>query len=316
MPARTQPARVWLAIALGAAAGVYAVAPAPRPAEAGVAVFPLAYEQGSREPQAISPAGFVAHLVSANDRSVELVIPSGEWLRPKPGPYFYWLEGHGKISRHSELMQYSGLSTGLGMLLESVVGDAGRVTIPSGFTAPHLELRLLRAEDHLEANVAQLELSRRTPTTRLGDGVAMPIGKALAAVWDANQRRYVALSQPFEVQKERTVTAPLEAAPTKHAHLVALLERVRWARNAADYRTLQIRLQRAGHSVAPNVVIQMAERVYVIWYHLAPGAVSLEASTSQDRLVPQTVELRAGYIARVVANMQKPSPLPWERDKS
>jgi hypothetical protein len=305
----------WLAVALASSAGVcHTPAVGEISPKLGVAVFPLAYKEGLLSPQPIDSAGFLAHLVSTRDRTVEYVFPSGLWFQPPPGPYLYWLEGEGKVSPYPGLMNYSGRVPGPGMMLQAVVTDAGRVTLSAGFTkAPHLVMRLLRGEDHFVGSAPKLEFSRRVPTTEVGEGLVMPVGRVLAAIWDETEQRYSALSRPFFVDKGRTVPAPLEAAPQRRAHLVALVERAKWAQKVDDYRGLRIELVQADRSIEPDVVVQMAERVYVIWYGLAPGSALLGGSTVKEQLAPQTLNLRSETIERVVVKMRERPLLPWEQ---
>ncbi len=269
-----------------------------------VAVMPAKARNGRLE--ALSPWGFKAHLTGYDDPSMELVFPCGIWFQPPRGRYRAWIEGDWQISRYSSVIIYASRPfQGHGLLAPVPVGEAGRVALsPDIVKSPRLTLRVLHAGSYLEGNFPRWELSRREATHRLGEGLLMPVGPAIGALWDEQSQSYTAISRPFEVKTRKTVTIPLEK-PSRVTHLVVQLQRPALASTAADL-PVKLLLMRQGHQLVPDLTVSAADRIYALWYGLAPGPAELRAEASQSAFRSQRLSLSAGKIERLVGTLS-----PW-----
>lgn len=257
----------------------------------------------------LSPWGFQAHLTGHDDPSVDLVFPCGVWFQPPVGRYRVWLEGEWQISPHSSVTSYSGQPfRGRGLFAALPVVEAGRVTLPPDLRKdPHLVLRLLHAGSHLEGNFPRWELSRRKPVREVGDGLLMPVGPAIAALWDERSQSYTAISRPFEVEARKTVTVSFEL-PVDAAHLVVQVQRQALAKVAADTR-IDVRLKRADGELPPDLEVALADRVYAVWYGVPPGAAELVADAKHGALESRKLVLAAGRIERLLGVLKPPLKL-------
>jgi len=269
-----------------------------------VAVYPVTYVD-SRVDQFLDPQGFEAHLTPEDDPEVELVFPCGSWFQPPARKrYRVWIEGNGQMSPYSSKLIYGGgLFQGRGLPAALPVVAAGRVVVPAGIgESSHLELRLIRAVDHLEGHLARWELSRRRRTDEIGEGILMPHGPAIGGLWDRRRQTYVALSRPFEVKAGASVEAPLEL-PIDVAHLVVQVKR-RVGASTIDGYDVQMRLARAGTETAPDVKVSTATTVYAFWYDLDPGPAVLAADSPDDFLDRQSLDLLPGEIERITGSLR------------
>jgi hypothetical protein len=82
---------------------------------------------------------------------------------------------------------------------------------------------------------------------------------------------------------------------------------------------LDLLLLRGGKVLRPDVQVVTAERVYAVWYGLAPGRCELRTVSKQGFLAPRRFNLAAGQIARVVEaltpwiSLDEPRPRPATR---
>lgn len=263
-----------------------------------ISVLPAKYEGDRLE--SIYPWGFEAHLTRDDDPNLELVYPCGEWFQPPPGRYRVRIEGEWHASPYSLMLGYSGRPfRGHGLAATIPVVDAGRVVLPRGVEAHrHLVLRLLHAGKYLEGKFPRWEVSRRQATPNVGDGLAMPAGPTIGALWDDRGQRYVAISRPFEVEARKTVEVPLER-PVRVAHVVVQAQRHALASAATD-EAAALRLRGS----APNLTVSTADRIYAIWYGVAPGAAELQGGSKQTFLEPRRLDLVPGRIERVVTRLR------------
>lgn len=247
----------------------------------------------------LPPLGFVAHLTGYDDPSVDLVFPCGLWFQPPRGRYRVWVEGEWQISPFTYVMTYSPIPfRGRGQTAAAAVAEAGRVALAADVgEGPGLVLRLLHAGSYLEDGYPRWELSRRKAIHDVGEGLLMPVGPTLGALWDERKQAYVALSRPFEVEARKSVTVPLER-PSGVAFLVAQLQRPALATDAAD-ANMEVLLYRQGQQVPPDLKVPLADRTYAVWYGLAPGPAELRASTKDAFLEPRKLNLSPGKIERV-----------------
>jgi hypothetical protein len=266
----------------------------------------VAPAQGSHE--LLSPWGFTAHLVGHDDPSVDLVFPCGTWFLPPPARYRVWVEGEWQISPFSLVLIHTGQPfRGTGMTAAVPVVAAGRVTVPAGLAAdPHLVLRLLHAGSYLEGSFLRWELSRRKSIREVGEGLLMPVGPAIGALWDERAQRYVALSRPFEVEARKTVAVPFQP-PDGLAAVVAQIQRPTLGQKAEDLK-VNVYLQQSGRRLPPGLEVAMADRIYAFWYGLKPGLAELRAASAHTVLEPVPLQLAAGMVERVVGTLK---PLPF-----
>lgn len=251
----------------------------------------------------LPPWGFVAHLTGHDDPDMDLVFPCGIWSLPPRGRYRVWVEGDWQISPFTRIVRYSPQPfRGRGMLTSAAVGEAGRVALPPGIGKhPNLVLRLLHAGSYLEEGFPRWELSRRKQIRDVGEGLLMPVGLTIGALWDQESQSYAALSRPFVVKARQTVRVPLER-PSEATHLVAQIQRPSLAHDAADAK-MKIVLLRKGKELLPDLQVSLADRAYAVWYGLAPGPGELRAETRDGFLQPQKLNFLAGRIERLFEEM-------------
>jgi hypothetical protein len=299
------PLHASLALVLGIGFGSmdYAGAlgePLPEAPRAGILVLPRGSDPEADGPGSLDSEGLEAHLASYHDPAVELSYPAGSWFEPPPGLYRIWLQGGWRMTPFSSVISFSGAGT-----LRSVLplGEAGRVRLPGDLSAvPNLELHLLHAGGYREAGFMRWEIAIRRPLSEVVEGVLMPVGKAVGALWDAKHGRYVALSRPFVVRGHETVEVPLKP-PGGGALLVAELKRDGMAETAADLEARMVVKQKAGERPA-DLYVLTTDRVYAFWYRLRPGAADLTGVTGQDFLPPRKLDLRPGRIESVHAELK------------
>jgi hypothetical protein len=270
-----------------------------------VALYPAVFENQGIE-ELLVPFGFEAHFTELGDPKTELVFPCGQWFLPPRGKWRVWVEGNGQMSPYSGLLLYADDPfNGRGLSAPIPVTDAGLVTLASEPpVSGSLELRLLRAEDHLSGHLVRWELSRRKPAGEVGDGLQMPVGRAIGGLFDRGRQRYVALSRPFRVVAGKTVEVPL-ARPENVADLIVQVRRPR-ATLTVDDDDYELRLEvvRGAETVPPDVTVATATTAYGVWYDLAPGPAELRGGTWNHAIEPQRLELGAGAIENRVAKLQ------------
>ena len=258
----------------------------------GIAVLPMDSDH--------DPEGLEVHLAPVDNPGVDLSYPAGSWFEPPPGRYRIRLQGGWRMTPFSGLISHSGAGA---LRVALPLGEAGRVRLPEDLdVAPDLELHLLHAGDYLEEEFLRWELSIRKPAFEVGDGVLMPVGKAVSALWDPGKERYVALSRPFPVRGHQTVEVPLQE-PGGAALLVAELKRDTPANTAADLDA-RIVVKQGAEERPADLHVQTADKVFAFWYGLTPGPADLRGETGQDVLLSQKLDLRAGRITDVHADLK------------
>lgn len=278
----------------------------------GLSLFLWASLAGLAQGQPSDPA-CEAHFTRQNDPGVELIFPCAE-ARPPAGLYHVWRQGEWRMTPFSLLVGSSGLQpVEPGVLSSLPTVEAGRVTLPSNLEAdPRLDLHLLHAGRYLDQDHPRWEISPRTPSREIGDGVLLPVGKAVGALWDRKSRKYVALSAPFEVRGREAVEVPLQR-PQGVAFLVAQVERHAAAATASDL-DVELFLRHGGEERAPDLKVLTAERVYGIWYGLAPGTAGLRVRSKQTFFDSPPLDLRSGGIEQVTGELRPRPALQVELD--
>jgi hypothetical protein len=270
---------------------------------AALAVVPTDRSSGSTE--LLDPSGLEVHLAPHDHDGEELSFPAGSWYLPPPGRYRVWLQGGWRMTPFSGLVILGSASAKGGMKGGYPVGPAGRVTLAETHAGPNLELHLLHAGSYLEEGYARWEISPRRVAAQVGDGVLMPEGKAIGGLWDLKSQRYVAFSRPFEVSARQTVAVPLEK-PGEESFLLAQLKRGALAGTATGMK-MDLTLKSEGGERPPDIAIFTANRVYAVWYGLAPGPAELRGESEHSILEPQQVSLQPGKIERLTAEL-RPRP--------
>lgn len=252
------------------------------------------------------PKTFFVHLISVNDPDVDLVYECGQWFQPPSGIYRFWIEGEWLMSPYSNRVSYVGKPfQGYGMTTVLPVVEAGLVALPAELRArSNLTVRLLRATDHSSDHIALPEISRRERTAEVGEGLQMPAGPVIAALWDETTNSYAAISRPFDVRHRETVRAPLERPDEGSTHLVAEMRRASPAKTVDDFGMLPV-LHIGDRDLQPDVKVETRGRVYALWFDLEPGSAVLDVISDRHLLAPTTLTLRPGSIERFVGKLEE-----------
>lgn len=177
--------------------------------------------------------------------------------------------------------------------------------------SPGLEFRLLHAGSYLEGEFQRWSLSPVKPVGRAGKGLLMPVGKAIAALWDPESRSYVAMSRPFQVRPRKTIEAPLEQPSQGSSHLVVELQRLDLP-ETVEADDVELSLHRGARTVSPpDLEVSTADKVFAFWYGLESAPAVLRAETSHGFLKPLPLDLRSGRIELVKARL---GPVPDDDD--
>lgn len=253
-----------------------------------------------------SPGQYKVHLALDADPGVERVYPAVTWFQPPPGKYRVWMEGPGRMSPDSLILSYSGKPfKGLGLLGGLRLAPAGTVALADDTRATGTSaLRLLHLDSHMRGAHPQREISRRVSGPALKNGVLMPAGPILAALFDSKTQEYTGLTRPVVVAAGgRTPVRPVP--PEKGVtHLVALLERPGVLDSFAQDDARPVLTLAAGRR-EPDVLVTTAERIYAVWYGLSDRRAKLELTSAFVTLPPQDLVLRPGRIERLQARLNR-----------
>jgi len=273
---------------------------------AGKAFFPSVDRRpGSFE--ILDPRGFEVHMTSADDPGDELVFPAGVPVPMPGGRWRIWLQGPGVMSERTVLSNFSGHTPRPGSVsvFWMPVGHAGRVVLPdrSTFERDH-ELWVIHADS---PPGHRHELSRRRPLSEVvGDGVLMPAGTALAALWDPEDERYLALSRPFEVEAGGEVSAAVREPAPGRAHLLVFAE-YPGEGDVEGMIGLAPTIARGRGRRRPDATVETAWGVYSVWYDLPPGPVLLADGNRSFYVEAQSVKLVGDEVERLdVPLLQRP----------
>lgn len=279
-------------------------APDQESAEPGsVGVFPIRHDGNGRE--FLDPAGLEAHLKPPQDPDTELVFPAGQWVQPPSGWYYYWLQGGWRMSPHAGLFSHAA-SAGAVMAPVATLVDAGRVRLPAEDLnlGSDVVLELLHGGSYREQGFLRWEILLRRSADEIGEGVLLPAGPAVGALWNRSTRRYVALSRPFAVRARTTVAVPL-TAPQAVAQLVAEVRR--HPEDLGEERSdIELSVKLGERQVPPDFKVLSANKAFAYWYNLAPGTARLRADSGRTAFESPPIELAAGGIERVDGQLA-----PW-----
>lgn len=275
-------------------------------AASGFAAFPARYS-GASPVEVLNPLGFQVHLTNADQPDVDLVFPAGQLFDPPSGRHRIWIEGDWSITPFGRLVVFGTKRRppGSTTLQTLPIVPAGRVGMASHTAIEaDLQLRLLFAGVDPVAGLLRHELSRRVLVAELGDGILMPEGPVLAALWDQDADRYVALSRPFTVHAGRTIAAPLRSPAPTRSDVVAYVDRPK-ATAPLAIRGLGLELTSRGKTHRPDVTVETAWGIYGIWYGVTPGTAVVTGGNERLYLEPATLELIGGEIAKFQRSASK-----------
>ncbi len=109
-----------------------------------------------------------------------------------------------------------------------VVDDQTRASLaPRGRRPLGAVLDVWHAGRHRLGEYLRWQVARRAGPQEAGEGVLMPAGRTVAGLWDHRERRYVALSRPFEVPASGVVEPVLHRPRPGRRHLVVEARRRR-----------------------------------------------------------------------------------------
>lgn len=236
------------------------------------------------------------HLASPMSLATEQVFEVGGPITPRLGNYYYWFEQGWTMTPFAEHAGSSAIATSLDSTLfdpealnlveRTALAPAGRVTVREGLAAATgsakptrgLTLHLWHAGPHRRGEYLRWRLARAVAVDAMPeDGVLMPAGRTVAGLWDRRQRRYVALSKPFDVPPRRTVEAPLRRPRPGHLDLV--VEAARHRDDLDGPTTLWVE-DHAGRRPAA-LVVDTAWLATAFWYDLPEGSRTIRAEAAQ-----------------------------------
>jgi len=267
----------------------------------GTAFFPSVYA-GSELAAVLNPSGYEVHMTPADDPGEELVHPAGEPFVPPGGRWRIWLQGPGAMSEATLLVKFTEIRAPTATSAHYVsVGPAGRVVLTDDAEVEQRqELWVIHADSPRDF---RYEFSRRRPVSEAGgEGVLMPAGTALAALWDREDERYVALSRPFEVRAGEAVPAPLREPASNRAHLLVYAER-RGHADSDPLMDLAPTLTQGSARRRPDATVVTEWGVYCVWYDFPAGPAVLADGNRRLYIEPQNLELTGGEILRVDATL-------------
>lgn len=264
--------------------------------ENGKAFFPVD-SPGTGMTEVIDPRGFEVHMTPADDPGEERVFAAGEAFVPPSGRWRVWLQDEWRMTPSSLLViwptgRWRGTSPST-----LAVAPAGRVTAPDAATmGADLELWLLFAGN--SPGWRYHELSRRRRLAEAIDGVLMPAGPVVAALWDRRQERYIALSDEFTVVAGETVPVPL-AIPSATEASVLVHTTVAPGVSPEALAAVDLTLSRDGQPLPSAFTVVTDWGVYRGWQAAKPGPAILSGGSELLYLDPRPVELSGGAVTGI-----------------
>jgi hypothetical protein len=253
------------------------------------------------EERLLDPRLFELHAAAPGSRKAAEGLAAGKWLALPAPELDLWLEGEGLISPWS--LRVARPAAGApGVVVKIPVGEAGRVTFPFGADGE------LRPELHLwsagpfrdRGGRLEGELARVVPLP-LDAPVAMPAGRAVAAVYEPLIDRYLMMSEPFEVKSGETAEIAMEPEEI-FAQLILDLPLPTPAAEGA-----KVDLQQAG-TMEPDLIVQSRHRATAFWYTLFPATEATLSVDAGDHLLPPWRETMRGAVILVEHGPLAPRP--------
>ncbi len=284
--------------------------------EGGLAFFPATHS-GGKVSEVQDPDGYFVHLAPVAERGKELVFPAGVPFKPPSGRVNIWLESEWNMTPRPDLVVIGGRWPAEHKASARTIqhAPAGRIDVAvDREVGADLDLWLL----YTGATLEKVELSRWSEVNKLDGGLLMPPGLVVAGLWNRREESWTALSQPFQVAAEKTISAPLKLPNLEESWLKVYLKRS--GRESLDGLTLSLSQNDVEH--APDFMHMTTWGVHAIWNGLEPGASTLIAGNSEVYHAPQAIELSGAAIEhfdgtlvkrpRLRANLRLPSSVREE----
>lgn len=271
------------------------VEPVRRSGGTGFAAFPVTLV-GGETGEFLDPSGLEIRMTPIDDPSEERAAPAGEPFAAPSGRWRYWLQGEWSMSPYSRSVTFGSVEEGAVLLLYSSLAPAGRVTVTDGSFRAGDELWLLYTGERPAER--SFELSRRRPVREGQDGVLMPAGEVVAALWDPDRERYRALSRPFDLPARSVVPAPLEPPGDSVAQLIVYLASP-GATQPGPHHDVELVVSSTDARHRPDFTFATGWGLHAIWYELPPGPVVLSGGNAGLYLERQSLDLSGGQIAHV-----------------
>ncbi len=281
------------------AGAALAAAPAPTPdrdkglidGHPALAMWPVFRESDTLP---ADPAGFTVHLIPHANRNVEVTKPAGTWfLLDEPGPYRWFLEGPGMISRNERVVVWGFGIGDQGLKTLDLVVPAGRAIVnPDTPVKPRQSVRLYSATSTFFRQVRGADAS---------GPVQMPPGPVLALLHDDEKDAWVAMAKPVEARVDvpGIVTLMPPVAPATDLFVRVVLEGAFLDRPEG----ISLVLDTGAARRRPDVLFHDPSAVYAGWWGLAerkgtihfaaPGVLPLTRDVALPGGVLQTVEAPA-----------------------
>lgn len=277
--------------------------------ESGLLLEPYVFADG-QPVRPLDPEDFTVRMVGADDpEHGVLEFPAGKVFRPPPGRFRVWLEGPGWMTPFTDLLIVRGGGPEGRRTRKMPVVPSGTVLPPAGFK-PSDEVRLLYAGGDPLFGAIRLELTRRAAIGKWPEeGVRMPQGPVVAAVWRPEAQQYLAISRPFDVDAGQRLTPSFSAPKPGSGHLIAYVERGSRSK-ASEVEGLNLWLDYPAQAIGPDLTVVTGWGAYAVWYDLPPGSPDLVGES--DRLTcPETkVSIEAGGVVRAGATLVQRSLEP------
>ncbi len=238
--------------------------------------------------------GCVVRLAPDSSLDQDLRFPCGLPFTAPPGKYRVWVEGLEFISAVQNILHMKGqLVTSPSREHRVGVVPAGRLAMdPDTGLCEDCSLRAVHLTTNQRWGNLSHEFGRRADGDEAREGVLLPAGFAVGAVFDRSEGEYRAFSRPVSVrQGETTLVSP--SPPEDGSDVFVVVERPHLVTTVEeDDVTLVLRGQ-IGQPRFPDVTIPTTQRILAIWYGVQGHYTTLEARSSSVTLVPQDLPLAA-----------------------
>lgn len=242
--------------------------------------------------------GCTVHLTESADETREHSYACGVWFQPPVGRYLFWIARGDEISFQSVVYYAGEPFRGAGSIFTKSLHSAGFVELDRKVElSPKWTFRLLS----LQTIGSFRPFDRRIAASNARQRVAMPIGSALAGVFD-ERGRPVALTPPRRI--EHGLTIAVHPDPPSGAALLVVLNRFVRA-NAIPSCDPSLAINGEAQR-APDVNFSAFDRVVLVWYAVeSSGNARLEVRCDSTPAFLRDVSLSRGAIAMVRADLPK-----------
>jgi carboxypeptidase family protein len=248
----------------------------------------------------LSPDHCQVHLVPATNMDAELLFPCGVWFQPPDGRYRTWLEKGDLIAESPMVMNYvrepfSG--RGQGVIVPVVPG--GRVALSNDVGLDETRsFRALRIDAPYETVTRSFDRRGNEKTAR--SGLLLPVGVAVAGIFDHASNDAIALTRPLRVTASTTAVA-LPRRPNNGADLLLVLDRPALKEKSETTFTLDV----DGTSHVPDVLLEAADRVFAIWYGVDGRSGRLTTSSKYFSFPTREVRLLHKHVVTIRGKLDR-----------